>query len=502
MRFKPPVAGRRGAPSACGARASSWTTRAASVHTYQVNVPGPHSESPACGWPLYRPVLVKICEQKNLVGACEKVQLSRPTKFRDAGETLMSDPEEARASLEWITDEQLNDSTEMTRARLLDEEANRGAELIGSTMKSTTNEVKSRRSRRDTVDRGGSCWLWCSAVEPTNDDEWARLCADLPPAHDHYWTFRSPRRFARVLGLMVADQLGPRGRMSTVTHNTTDEVTHHKSQTVFHGPVAYVADPYGYVAESTTPLEHLLRPLFVKRPQYEHQQEYRFVVWDEGEPDEATKLVKASPALLATTRGLPHGPVPVPRSTAAPTTPPPAPAPLPLGSAAAPASDPLTDSFFELVNNPHVSHSVRTIRTEDAPTDLEEKTAIYAAVETLRRIVGKADKEPMAAAAAWHAEPYIRRLCTVFQDPIDSIRVTPDNFIVIRVKYPNNSDAYGRIAIGPRGVARAKIGRGHEFTDSTRGKSPPEEWPLLDDFERTLERYGLPQIAAAQDDPP
>ena len=75
---------------------------------------------------------------------------------------------------------------------------------------------------------------------------------------------------------------------------------------------------------------------------------------------------------------------------------------------------------------------MRTIRTEDAPADLDEKTAIYAAVETLRCIVGKVDNEPMAAAAAWHAEPYIRRLCAVFQDPIDSIRITPDNFIVIR----------------------------------------------------------------------
>ena len=108
------------------------------IHTYQVNVPGPDSESPASGWPLYRPVLVKVCRQEHLIGVCETLQLSRPTKFRDAGETLMSDPEEARVSLEWTTDERLNDSAEMARARLLDKEVNRGSELVGSTMKSTT----------------------------------------------------------------------------------------------------------------------------------------------------------------------------------------------------------------------------------------------------------------------------------------------------------------------------------------------------------------------------
>ena len=258
------------------------------VDTYQVNVPGPGSMSPASRWPLYRPILVKLCKEQDLIDACETLHLSRPTKFRDAGETLMSDPEEARVSLEWITDERLNDSAEMERARLLDEEGNRGAELIGSTMKSTTNEVKSRRSRRDTVDRGGSGWLWCSAIEPTNDADWERLCSDFRH-YGHYWTFRSPRIFARALGLMVAEQLGPRGRMATVNHHSTGEVTHHKSQTVFHGPVSYVADPYGYVAESVSPLEHLLRPLFVKRPQYEHQREYRFCCLGRGGAGRSTE---------------------------------------------------------------------------------------------------------------------------------------------------------------------------------------------------------------------
>ena len=364
------------------------------IHTYQVNVPGPASESSADGWPLFRPVLVKVCEQQHLIDTCATLLLRKPKDFRDAGETLMSDPEEARVSREWTTDERLNDATEMARARLLDEEANRGSELVGSTMKSTTNEVKSRRSRRSTVDRGSSGWLWCSAVEPTNDAEWVRLCSDLPAAHDQYWTFRSPRMFARALGAMVVDQLGPLGRMSNLTHSPANDVTLHKSLTVFHGPVAYVKDPYGYVAESATPLEHLLRPLFVKRLEYEHQREYRFVVWDEGEPKEGPKLLNASPALLETTRGLASGLVPVPRSTTTPRTPPPAARPLPLGSSTLPALDPLLDSLCDLANDPYINHGVRTIRAEDAPANLQEKTEIYPAVETLRQIVGKVDNKP------------------------------------------------------------------------------------------------------------
>ena len=399
----------------------------------------------------------------------------------------MSDPDEARVSREWTIDERLNDATEMARARLLNEEANRGSELVGSTMKSTTNEVKSRRSRRSTVDRGGNGWLWCSAVQPTNDDEWGRLCSDLPAAHDHYWTLRSPRLFARALAAMFVDQIGPRGQESKLTHSSASDVTYHKGQHVFHGPVAYVEDPYSYVAEAATPMEHLLRPLFVKRLEYEHQREYRFVVWDEGEPEEGPKLLNASPALLETTRGLASGPVPVARSTTTPRKPPPAAGPLPTP----PAPDSLLDSLFDLINDPHVNHGVRTIYAEDAPADLTEKTAIYPAVETLRRIVGMADNEPEAAAAAWHAEPYVRRLCSQFQDPIRRIRLAPDHFIVVEVKFPEESDAYGKIAVGPHGVVRHKIGRGYEFTDSTGGKIPSEGWPYLDSFEETLESYGL-----------
>ena len=127
------------------------------IHTYQVNVPGPAVESPVDGWPLHLPVLVKLCEREHLIDTCRTLLLSRPPSFRDAGETLISDPEEARVSQEWITEEQVNNVVEMARARLLDEEANRGSELVGSTMKTTTNKVESRRSRRDTIDRRQQC---------------------------------------------------------------------------------------------------------------------------------------------------------------------------------------------------------------------------------------------------------------------------------------------------------------------------------------------------------
>ena len=288
------------------------------------------------------------------------------------------------------------------------------------------------------------------------------------------------------------EQLGPRGQVMTMNHQFANEETQHDGQTVFHGPVTYVDDPYGYVAESATPLERVLRPLFVKRAGYEHQREYRFVVWDEGEPEEEPKRLNVSPAMLETAEGRASGPVPVPRSVSTPRTPPPVPEPLPLDSSPPPAAEPLIEAVFAMSDDPHVSHVPHTIGVEDAPGDLHEKTAIYAVVETLRRIVGKAKNEPKAA-AAWHAEPYIRRLCAQFQDPILRIRLTPDNFFVIEVKFPEDSETSGKIAVGPHGMVRHKIGRDRSYTVSTNGKLPHEGWPYLDNFEQHLEEYGLPR---------
>ena len=422
--------------------------------------------------------------------------------FRDVGETLISDPDETRVSRNWLIDERIDDPLELSNARMRDTEANRGSELVDSTMKTTTTTIKSSTTRRHSLDSGTHGWLWCSAIRPTNDDEWQHLRRSLPDDYDHHWTIYDLRLFARSLGEMVVQQLGSLGGSAKLDHSLTvdgTKVTHqteHPCLTVFHGPVVYEEDPYVYVAEASTPAARLFRPLFVKQLKYQHQREYRFLVGTEDEPDEERVMLDVSSAMFEAAREpVEASPVRVippevasPRMEPMPREPAPLPAPLPL----TPETDPLTDSFLDIANSPHTNRVVRTISGEDPPADLDEKTAVYPAVETLRRIVGQADDEPAAAAAAWHAEPYIRRLCAVFQNPIDAIQLTDDNFIVIRVKFPTDTDAYGKIAIGPRGMVRTKIGRGYESTDCT-SLSPPWGWPLLDDFERTLGQYGLPR---------
>ena len=77
---------------------------------------------------------------------------------------------------------------------------------------------------------------------------------------------RRPREFARALGAMVAEQAGPRGRIvllrNTVEGRTVG--TAHKSQTVYHGPVANLDDPYRRLKSASSALELALLLGFVK----------------------------------------------------------------------------------------------------------------------------------------------------------------------------------------------------------------------------------------------
>ncbi len=66
--------------------------------------------------------------------------------------------------------------------------------------------------------------------------------------------------FARALGAMVAEQAGPRGRI-VVLGNAVEGgrfSTAHKSQTVYHGPVAYLDDPYRRLESASSELEFAL----------------------------------------------------------------------------------------------------------------------------------------------------------------------------------------------------------------------------------------------------
>ena len=115
--------------------------------------------------------------------------------------------------------------------------------------------------------------------------------------YDHISHIYRPREFARALGSMVVDQLGPQGQEDEFTHSFHGQEarkTRHRTQLIIRGPVLYVEDPYavfvaddnnmpsGEIMQSFAPL--IFHTVFVKGIEHRDQREYRFVIWTEEEP--------------------------------------------------------------------------------------------------------------------------------------------------------------------------------------------------------------------------
>ena len=78
----------------------------------------------------------------------------------------------------------------------------------------------------------------------------------------------------------------------------------------------------------------------------------------------------------------------------------------------------------------------RRYDAEGLPRDLHEEATADASVEALREAVERAAVVGgTVAAAAWHAEPVVRFLCSTFGDGIASVRVNEDRFVVITTEF-------------------------------------------------------------------
>ena len=293
--------------------------------------------------------------------------------------------------------------------------------------------------------------------------------------------------FARALGLMVARQLGPRGSSVTMTDNVTGAKTEHPSQAVFHGPVIYVKDTYDYVAAATSPMEHILRPLFSKTTDYQDQREYRFVLWAEKEPSECFVDLEVSLGMSEATQKQVSWSNQTTTPVVARTDP-------PHGS-----TDPQsiqqenkeTVAGLKQSATPVVPdrHPLPVSAERQPAVGLDEKLKVYASIRVLRTLVDQTRNETVAASAAWHAEPYIRRLCAQFEDPINTMYFD-GNHLLINVNLPQEFEHEAKVAVGPRGTAYAKIGQRKTYRLPTRAQQAGQ-WIPAGNIERSLRKLGL-----------
>ena len=237
--------------------------------------------------------LVRGCERKYALEDSETIMVSNPSRFREHGEGLILDIQEGLAREESVVTTR-ETATESTRQSAVSD-LNEAFELLDRRMwlKYTESNTK---SNTDTATKSFTYakewWVFCTSIQPATDD-WETWRGTLPEDYDHVSVVGQPARFAHALAHMVADQLGPQlseGSWTSSTGGVETEKTKHKTQWVLHGPVVYTDGVYELLEGITNNEQRVAAQMFVKDRKYEAQQEYRFVVLNEGAEQETAVL--------------------------------------------------------------------------------------------------------------------------------------------------------------------------------------------------------------------
>ena len=408
--------------------------------------------------------LVKCGRPEHAMRKLGTIRVSKPAHFRNYGEGLVRDPSEGAVSNTVITEQRIDDPQDLREDQEFYDEIGKCAESIGESIRMTVKGTKTTTEHGTRILFGRNCWIYSTAIEPTTDEQWDRLRESLEPEYNPVDYIHRPSQFAWSLGLMVVEQLGPRGSEEISTDSFGDEVveTRTKGQLIVHGPVIYVADPFSVIDSARTDEERVLVPIFVKHHRFARQREYRFVIWAAEEPSECVVDLKVSCAMsgsLEETSPEPAGLPPAPQATdydsesakAADVTEDPdrhAASKEPLDS----TSDWFWPGLLAGGDNPTTPLS-RTIDPA-AYADNPRAATTAAALSALRSKVAqvRGERRMKAASSAWHAEPWISHLCKRFMDPIGGISITDDDILIVSLQFPKGVDAKAKMSFGPSGA--------------------------------------------------
>ena len=254
--------------------------------------------------------IVKRCRREHAIETHGKVRLSQPSVFRSDGEGLITDILETAASRTEVTTENVKQPDSSPEAQILRLGLDALEDVTGVRVESTVHGVERTLTTTDLRTYGANALLFCCSIPPAGAEDTALWLRSLDPDYDHTSYIHRPGAFARALAEMAAEQCGPRGQTASMASSFGSVAAaprEYPSQYVFHGPVRYEDDPFEVLVSEPPELRSMLLPLFLKRREYEHQREYRFVIWGESPPPQSVVTLEASMALLgAMTEPLPE----------------------------------------------------------------------------------------------------------------------------------------------------------------------------------------------------
>ena len=250
--------------------------------------------------------LVKYSRAEHTVERCKTIQLARPPYFRQQGETLIHDENEAH-----VTNVVKREGVPLAVAQAWkqqEEDYLRSmAALMGyEVLDCNITLVDPITVDRDTLTWGADYWLYCTAMAPTSDAELRALRESLAPDYSHGTYISSARTFAQALcRAYVATYGAPDDEKEPMAHSLDGEptgTTYHRWMLVIHGPVVYVRDPFSVCATAANSQDSRVKtllPLFLKHQAYSGQREYRFVILDKRAPGASSKIMPVTSQLLA-----------------------------------------------------------------------------------------------------------------------------------------------------------------------------------------------------------
>ena len=445
--------------------------------------------------------LVKCGRKEHTMRKLRTIRISKPARFRKYGEGLIRDPSEGEVSTSVITGQSIDDPEELREDQEFYDEVGKCANSIGETLRLTAVGSKTTTENTAKIRFGRNCWIYSTAIEPTTDEQWQRLRDSLESGYDHVNYIHRPRQFAWSLGLMIVEQLGPRGGDQISTDTYGDEVveTRSRGQLIVHGPMIYVADPFRTINSARTEAERVLLPIFVKHHQFAGHREYRFAIWADEEPSECVVDLNISCAMFGSLEERPPESARlsdagrVAERDSEPTELPDVGEDTDRDSPSQEPLDSTSDWFWPGLLGSGDNPATPLSRTIDPAEFTENPRAATtaAALSALRSKVQqvRGERRWKAASSAWHAEPWISHLCKRFVDPIGGVSITDDDILVVSLRFPEGVDAEAKMAFGPTGAhVYAVKGRKQQLISQSLSPDTPAVPTSLG---RELSRLGL-----------
>ena len=152
--------------------------------------------------------LVKYSRAEHAVEQCKTIKLARPACFRQQGETLIHDENEAQVT-KVVRREGVPLAVAQTWKQQAEDYLRSMAALMGyEVLDCNITLVDPTTVDRDTHTWGADCWLYCTAMRPTSEAERKALLDSLDPDYCHEMYIPSARTFAQMLGRAYVESYG------------------------------------------------------------------------------------------------------------------------------------------------------------------------------------------------------------------------------------------------------------------------------------------------------